>query len=184
MEGTFHNIDSDGHGSGADADLIYHPSGNMHAEDFGAGAGNITGAIILWYGSGDVPEGWHIADGTEGTVDLRDCFILGAGGLHSPGTTGGSNTFTAQGSLIVGGHAVTVDEMGPHKHPYNDYYGDDVNLTQSGSQLSGNADPYLPPQYTGYAGGNTPHGHNGSTVAVNAADALPPYYALYYIQKI
>ncbi len=184
MESTYHNIGSQGHGSGIDADLIYHPDGSMHAADFGTAGGDITGGIITWYGiAANVPAGWHICDGTDGTPDLRDCFIVGAGGAFSPGTTGGSNTFTAQGSIIVGEHTLTVDELGPHKHPYNDYYSNSSPSTRSGNNLSGPAAPYLPPQYTGYTGGGMPHDHDAEVTA-NAVDALPPCYALYYIQKI
>jgi len=37
------------------------------------------GAIIMWNGSiFSIPEGWALCDGTKGTPDLRDKFIIGA----------------------------------------------------------------------------------------------------------
>lgn len=44
----------------------------------------VKGMIVAWYGEeANVPEGWHICDGTGGTPDLRDRFIMGASSKHS-----------------------------------------------------------------------------------------------------
>lgn len=49
-----------------------------------------TGGIIMWSGSiGAIPAGYVICDGTNGTPDLRDRFIVGAGNSYSVGNTGG-----------------------------------------------------------------------------------------------
>ena len=49
-----------------------------------------TGGIIMWSGStGSIPTGWALCDGSNGTPDLRSRFILGAGGTHSVGESGG-----------------------------------------------------------------------------------------------
>jgi hypothetical protein len=37
-----------------------------------------------------IPIGWHVCDGNFGTVDLRDKFIVAAGGRFEPGDQGGS----------------------------------------------------------------------------------------------
>lgn len=51
-----------------------------------------NGAILMWSGSIDqIPEGWHICDGTNGTPDLRDRFIVGAGKGYNIGGNGGTN---------------------------------------------------------------------------------------------
>ncbi len=48
------------------------------------------GAITLW---GDalvaMPAGWQLADGSNGTLDLRDVWPLSAGPTYPVGTTGG-----------------------------------------------------------------------------------------------
>jgi hypothetical protein len=52
-----------------------------------------AGIIVLWSGPADhVPAGWCPCDGTKGTPDLRDRFLVGAGGRFSPGDTGGAET--------------------------------------------------------------------------------------------
>ena len=45
--------------------------------------------IIMWSGTAaDIPTGWALCDGTGGTPDLTDRFILGAGKAYQPGATG------------------------------------------------------------------------------------------------
>ncbi len=74
-----------------------------------------AGIIAIWSGAvGDVPAGWTICDGTLGTPDLRDRFIVGADNTYSVGDTGGSvnhnHTFTGDGHShnIVGGAAIAA----------------------------------------------------------------------------
>lgn len=60
-----------------------------------------TGFICLWSGAiVDIPTGWALCDGTQGTPDLRDEFIIGAGNTYnvedSGGTAAGSHTFTSE----------------------------------------------------------------------------------------
>lgn len=46
-----------------------------------------------------IPDFWALCDGTLGTPDLRNRFMVGAGASHNPGGTGGAvnhtHTFTA-----------------------------------------------------------------------------------------
>ncbi len=70
----------------------------------------MKGFIVMWAGDiADIPAGWHICDGTMGTPDLRNKFIVGAGSTYVPGDTGGqdsqTHTFTGDGhshSLVAG----------------------------------------------------------------------------------
>jgi len=55
----------------------------------------MPGMITLWAGAiVDVPSGWHLCDGTEGTPDLRDRFIVGAGNTYAVNEIGGCVTHT------------------------------------------------------------------------------------------
>lgn len=57
----------------------------------------IVGMIAMFAGSQYLQAGWHICDGTNGTVDLRDRFIVASGNKFGAKTTGGSFTIsTAQ----------------------------------------------------------------------------------------
>lgn len=70
-----------------------------------------AGAIMGWSGdSTDVPSGWFLCDGANGTPDLRGMFIIGAGtndGDAPPHQTGGTATHT---------HVITIDADGTHDH--------------------------------------------------------------------
>lgn len=49
------------------------------------------GSIIVWT-SKDIPNGWAICDGTNGTPDMRDKFIVGASNNRDINVTGGAST--------------------------------------------------------------------------------------------
>lgn len=62
----------------------------------------MPGMIMLWYGSVEsIPTGWNLCDGSMGTPDLRDRFVVAAGGSFGPGDTGGAyghlHTFVGDG---------------------------------------------------------------------------------------
>lgn len=71
----------------------------------------------------DIPAGWQLADGTNGTPDMRDKFVVGAGDLYAQGTSGGSTTIGA-------------NNLPAHTHPYSDKdttYTTSTVAVQSGS---------------------------------------------------
>lgn len=52
--------------------------------------------IILWWGQiSTIPAGWALCDGTNGTPDLRDRFVVGAGGSRGVGAVGAVSNTTA-----------------------------------------------------------------------------------------
>jgi len=134
-----------------------------------------SGGIILWSGStGSVPSGWYLCDGTNGTPDLRNSFIVGAGNTYAVGATGG----TADAIVVSHTHTATVTDPG-HTHLYS------VGLGGSGGALPANSVV----NYTAINDTNT----NSATTGISITNAssgtsgtnqnLPPYYALAYIQK-
>lgn len=61
-----------------------------------------TGLIAIWSGAiVNIPAGWTLCDGTAGTPDLRDKFVVGAGNTYAVDATGGATThnhpFTGDG---------------------------------------------------------------------------------------
>ncbi|AQQ46769.1 hypothetical protein KDW67_34005 [Burkholderia cenocepacia] len=68
------------------------------------------GTILDFYGNpADIPTkygpGWQVADGTNGSPDLRDRMTIGAGLSYTQGSTGGTTT-----------QALTVANMPAHSH--------------------------------------------------------------------
>ena len=77
-----------------------------------------TGCIILWSGAiGSIPSGFYLCNGANGTPDLRDRFIVGAGSSYSVAQTGGSadsivvshnHTATSTSTVTDPGHVHTL----------------------------------------------------------------------------
>lgn len=135
-----------------------------------------SGVIVLWSGaSGAIPEGWALCNGTNGTPDLRDRFVLGAGGRYSVGARGGEET-----------HKLTLSET-PAAIPDIP----DGNLVQciAGSRLS--ASESYRANKVGFVQDNqdveysmTPLSNVLNELEYNTAhNNMPPYYALCYIMK-
>ena len=74
-----------------------------------------VGMIVMWSGS-SVPNGWALCDGTNGTPDLRNRFIMGGvlseqTGYEVKGSTGGAKTQTAQFRILL-------NDIPRHAHIY------------------------------------------------------------------
>lgn len=63
--------------------------------------------VVLWSGAiVDIPAGWYLCDGTHGTPDLRDRFVIGAGSTYAPNATGGTTQHQHTGT--TDGHYHTM----------------------------------------------------------------------------
>jgi len=168
--------------AGLDADKV----DGMHAVDL-IGSALPIGSIMVWYDSdANIPTGWVIANGGSGSQDLRDKFIVGAGGAYAVGHTGGELSVTpGAGSVTIATHTLTVDEIPSHRHAYADKHGD-ATTNWAYDMYNYRTGLTYDSKYTGYEGSGDPHGHTGSSVSITsgAAENRPPYYALYYIQKV
>ena len=59
-----------------------------------------AGLIVMWSGlKANIPSGWNLCDGTLGTPDLRDKFILSVN-TDEPGSTGGTDTYSHSGATV------------------------------------------------------------------------------------
>jgi len=140
-----------------------------------------SGGIIIWSGStGSVPSGWLLCDGTNGTPDLRDRFIIGAGNTYAVGATGG----TADAVVVSHSHTATSAVTDPGHAHVEQYNGGTAGAGNGISDSSVSISPT--PSSVSTASATT-----GITVATTVASAgvsgtganIPPYYALAYIQK-
>lgn len=149
-----------------------------------------TGGIILWSGSvASVPSGWALCDGTNGTPDLRNRFVVGAGSGYAVGATGGADTVTlAEANLPAHTHTFsgTTNTTGSHTHVEQNYptngSGDGVGPGASccGGTPTNSGLTTLP-------AGDHSHTFSGTTSSVGSGTAhenRPPYYALAYIMKV
>ena len=85
------------------------------------------GSIIMFNGlSSEIPKGWHICDGTEGTPNLTGKFIKAS---DTSGETGGKSTIQIleenmpKHTHTFVGNQVTTSESGAHTHTIRGKYG-------------------------------------------------------------
>lgn len=173
----------------------------------------ISPEIKIWFGTAaSVPQGWAICNGQQGTPDLRNVFLLGAGDdVLSPdrGDTGGSATHDHEAStsdagghtpvITVDGHALSVAEMPTHHHS-GQYGTNNEEAAVHGSDPSTanfRADTDRETSAiigrTDSVGGNLPHDHNASAAAVpdhahpttvEESSNVPPYVAVFFIMRL
>lgn len=157
--------------------------------------GVLLGTILAFSGSfsdgypidkltGFADKGWHLCDGTNGTPDLRGCFILGASDVHAVGSTGGeeAHQLTEQElPKVTVTSTGTTTPSGLHKHNAIVHTGG-----RNGDSLehgySGSSTQLYPTDEAGQ------HVHNvtvsGTFGGGQAHNNMPPYYTLAFIMKI
>jgi hypothetical protein len=132
-----------------------------------------SGVIVNWKGTvATIPVGFALCDGTNGTPDLRDRFVAGAGGIYSPNSIGGANTVTLDISQIPS-HSHTVIDPG-HNHSFFGVNPD--GRGGDGTKAATIATKSTTSAATGISIANS--GGGGSH------ENRPPYYALCYIMKL
>jgi microcystin-dependent protein len=133
------------------------------------GAAFVSGMIMMWSGSiASIPSGWLLCNGSNGTPDLRNRFVVGAGSTYAVGATGGS------ADAIVVSHTHTINDPG-HSHTYT------ATLNEFASGRISLNDRY--PVQTNNTGTSTTGITVNNTGSSGTNANLPPYYALCYIMK-
>lgn len=167
-----------------------------------AGSGNtptwgnafVAGMIMMWSGTiATIPSGWLLCNGSSGTPDLRNRFIIGAhsdsSGVANTTITGTNTQTGGTKDAIVVSHThtgtSTVTDSG-HSHTLTNY-----GSAQAGSDNGGS--PSM--ASTGYGTGRNPNPTDSATTGITVATSisttgssgtdqnLPPYYALAFIMK-
>lgn len=118
---------------------------------------NPIGSVTMWHGSVEsIPGGWLICDGQNGTPDMRDKFVIGAGTSYALNNAGGDmshiHNFTGNG----------------HKH-----YPAGLTDVQSGGGAFGYSS----------AGGSESES-TVAVGTTDTPNSPPPYYALFFIKRV
>lgn len=118
----------------------------------------------------DIPEGFQLCDGTNGTPDMRGRFPVGAGGAYDLGDTGGADavtlTLTQIPSHTHDQGTLTNSVAGAHNHPGSTALTTNSNHTHSGTAASNGLHRH---GYTSPV--NTSFGGLGSTTQVTTTGA-------------
>lgn len=147
------------------------------------------GSIIMFNGlSSEIPKGWHICDGTEGTPNLTGKFIKAS---NTSGETGGKSTIQISEENMPRhthtfvGNQVTTSESGAHTHTIRGKYGKSDNANDRNCLETGSETDLITTSQSGaqthtidmsatqlsYQGGGKP------------IEFEPLYYSLIYIMK-
>jgi hypothetical protein len=148
-----------------------------------------SGGIVMWSGTvAAIPTGWYLCNGSNGTPDLRDKFVIGAsadsGGVAKTNVTGSYTQTGGSKDAINVSHTHTatsvVTDPG-HTH----------SITGSNDNYQTSAVPVMARGLNTPQTANTNSATTGITVATtNSTEGssgtnanLPPYFALAYIMK-
>lgn len=130
-----------------------------------------SGVIVMWSGTLDaIPDGWALCDGSNGTPDLRNRFVMGVGAAEYTGSTGGAHSHRHQ----TREHDHLVDIPPVRMHLLNGYsgygYGSRGTLRRY----------YMFPEQTHDV---RPFRSGTSRTTQDSVSNLPPFYKLAFIMK-
>ena len=158
--------------------MLYHENLDLASQ----GSSNCPNGTILPYAGAlnKLPYGWYLCDGSNGTPDLRDRFLAGAGASYWPGMTGGEAY-----------HVLSQAELPATAGHINGY----VAVGYTGYDWIGSNLPFNPGDYDAWIGAEG--GDVGMKTFFKSINSVlsngglnqphenrPPFYAVYYIIKL
>jgi hypothetical protein len=140
-----------------------------------------SGLISIWSGAiGAIPSGWFLCDGTNGTPNLLNMFVVGAGSTYSVGGTGGSTDAIVVSHTHTATSTSSVTDPGHHHNYTTPSSGSGGGFSAAGSASTTNQTATT----TSSTGISVATTTTNATTGVSGTNAnLPPYYALAYIMK-
>lgn len=165
----------------------------------------------MWSGTTtNIPSGWVLCNGSNGTPDLRDRFIVGAGSSYSVGSTGGADSVTLTTTQMPShNHTISLSSLsasssGGHTHSLSNLQTNPVSmisvdswgygtakLLSCNSATSGYYTGTLSFSISGNMGTAGAHTHSitgsasiGNIGSGSSHENRPPYYALCFIMKV
>lgn len=143
--------------------------------------------IAMWSGTiATIPSGWVLCDGSNGTPDLRDKFVIGARQDSSGAKTNVTGALTSSGGskdaiAVTHSHTATsvVTDTG-HSHTSPTFTGGFANTGRASPGQTNSGTPITSStETTGVTVATTVNSAGSSGTNAN----LPPYYALAFIMK-
>ncbi len=139
------------------------------------------GGVILWSGSiSAIPNGWALCDGSNGTPDLTDRFVI-----HADADSGGTNNVGDIGDGVgaTGGTALTLSQIPSHTHSFsgqgdtNKVSGSIRHSVGDGVVTGHSTSTKATTEKTKATGSGNSHNHS-------IQDYKPKFFALAYIMKL
>jgi len=148
------------------------------------GSGFPSGGIIMWSGTiATIPSGWYLCNGSNGTPDLRNKFVIGAyqdtsGTAYTTVTGSDTQTGGSKDAIVVSHtHTATVTDPG-HNHSYGEGQRTQVGTDNGEAYDSQSSSAFTTStSTTGITVSNSTTGSSGTNAN------LVPYFALAFIMK-
>ncbi|WP_270655293.1 tail fiber protein [Enterobacter bugandensis] len=168
---------------------------------------SIEPGVICMFSGATIPDGWLVCDGSNGTPNLVDQFVLGSRTIDVNKTNNlslsgnvtnkylsimsGSSAIIAD--VAIQDHVLTIDETPAHTHTMHDSEG--LVLSSAAGGSDGGSDRYPPSTGTGQpnlisssVGGNKAHSHKGSLSNQkphsHTINVTLPYHTLVFIMYV
>lgn len=138
-----------------------------------------AGMISMWHGLlANIPDGWYLCNGENGTPNLADKFILSQSGAEEPGGTGGAHSLSLSianmpahdhpGSSVAnnGAHTHTAAASGIHTHTESSEGSHTHTVASSGAHTHTTASGGVH-NHTTVSNGSHDHGMWGVAILVN-----------------
>lgn len=159
---------------------------------------------LPYYGlMSQIPEGWQLCDGSNGTPDLRGQFVVGYDGnsddYDAIGNTGGEDKHAlTESEMPQHKHSGTTSFGGSHSHGYKDSYyiesfdNPDFEHEFVGNGKKGSSDTDNDNNKIWYRNSNTDFGNSGHSHSCNTDYAglsqghenRPPYFVMAWITYV
>tara|TARA_B100000427_G_scaffold285822_1_gene259479 strand:+ start:615 stop:1163 length:549 start_codon:yes stop_codon:yes gene_type:complete len=148
--------------------------------------------IIMWAGTvaeAELLPNWQICDGTNGTPDLRDKFVMGVGSTANASTAAVDDEGGSADAVVVN-HTHNVQDNGAHNHSFkaSNRAGDEDAWSNNNKGFIGDDDGNVFTQAADtnkiYDGGT--HSHTIDNPAGGESGTgknIPPYFALCYLMR-
>lgn len=144
--------------------------GPAAAEDVAISQALPKGVIVMWSGKADeIPAGWSLCDGNNGTPDLRDRFVMGVGTREYANARGG----TFEHDHRTHGHSHRVSPPSSHISTLASAYGGRGKPGYYGGGV----------RMRRYYSGTRAFQSQTAPVKIDRARHLPPYFRLAFIMK-
>lgn len=171
----------------------------------------VPGTIIIFHGNATArdaaypPATWQVCDGTNGSPDARDRFLIGAGSTYDSGDSGGSgpgvNTSAAGGhdhGGAVSAESLTAAQMPSHRHRLLGTTGAGIvdssitsaNVRGIGAVRNNTSGPYVDAtpggeEYVEDTGSGNTHDHDVTAVAdhIHTVTVDPPRIAVWFLMR-
>jgi len=160
----------------------------------------LRGMIVMWSGAiATIPAGYALCNGANGTPDLRNRFVMGAGSTYTPGAKGGTPNSTLVAHNHGGAVSVATKALSGTIKTRNGgggRYADSVPVSTTGVFTWKNLTGSSGNGWQGEGGGNSAtitmnasHNHTASLSIYTSGTSgagrnNPAFYALAFIMKL